>query len=82
MAAGATMSEAAAALNVSRRTCVRRLAAAKVKLGALTTAEAVLRAVRDHGYSPLAGVWVGLQATTDAVDIVDGSVALVCTLPF
>ena len=75
------MSEAAAALNVSRRTCVRRLAAAKVKLGALTTAEAVLRAVRDHGYSPLAGVWVRLQAT-DAVDIVDGSVALVCTLPF
>ncbi len=82
MAAGATMSEAAASMHVSRRTCARRLAAAKTKLGSLTTAEAVLRAMRDRAYSVLAGVCVGLQAAADALDIVDGPVALICTVAF
>ena len=82
IAAGATMREAAASMHVSRRTCARRLAAAKVKLGAQTTAEAVLGAVRDRAYSLLPGVWVGLRAAADALDIMDGPAALVRTMPF
>ena len=82
IAAGATMREAAASMHVSRRTCARRLAAAKAKLGAQTTAEAVLGAVRDRAYSLLPGVWVGLRAAADALDIMDGPAALVRTMPF
>lgn len=82
IAAGATMREAAASMHLSRRTCARRLAAAKMKLGAQTTAEAVLVAVRDRAYSLLAGLWVGLQAAADVLDIMDGPAALVRTMPF
>jgi DNA-binding NarL/FixJ family response regulator len=82
IATGMTLCEASASLHMSRRTCTRRLAAIREKLGAQTTAEAVLRAIRDHACSLLAGVWVGLQEAADALDIVDGSVALVCTAPF
>jgi DNA-binding NarL/FixJ family response regulator len=82
MAAGSTMREAAASMHISSRTCARRLAAAKAKLGTQTTAEAVLRAVRDRAYPLLAGVWVELQAAADALDIVDAPLALGCALPF
>jgi DNA-binding CsgD family transcriptional regulator len=82
MAAGATLSEVSTSMHVSRRTCTRRLAAIKAKLGAQTTAEAVLRVARDHAYSLLGTVWVGLQGTADALDIVDGPVALLCIAPF
>jgi DNA-binding NarL/FixJ family response regulator len=82
IAAGASMSEVAASMHVSRRTCARRLAAAKTKLGVQTTVEAALRTARDHAYSLLAGVWVGLQAAADALDIVEGPVAFVYMMPF
>jgi DNA-binding CsgD family transcriptional regulator len=82
MAAGATLSEVSTSMHISRRTCTRRLAAIKAKLGTQTTAEAVLRAARDHAYSLLGTVWVGLQVTADALDIVDGPVALLCIAPF
>jgi DNA-binding CsgD family transcriptional regulator len=81
IAAGATMREAAVSLHISRRTCARRLAAAKAKLGTQSTAEAVLEAVRDRAHSLLAGVWFGLQAVADALDIVDGPLALVWNVP-
>jgi DNA-binding NarL/FixJ family response regulator len=82
LAAGATLTEASASMHISRRTCTRRLAVIKVKLGTQTTTEAVLHAVRDHASSLLAGVWIGLQTTADTLDVMDGLVALVCTAPF
>jgi DNA-binding NarL/FixJ family response regulator len=42
LADGQTLGQAAAALNLSRRTADRRLASARKKLGAATTAEAVV----------------------------------------
>jgi hypothetical protein len=38
--------------------------------------------VRDRAYSLLPGVWVGLRAAADALDIMDGPAALVRTMPF
>jgi DNA-binding NarL/FixJ family response regulator len=43
VAGGASISEAAARLGISRRTATRRLAAARASLGVDTTAEAVVR---------------------------------------
>lgn len=43
LAEGRTLGEVAAALHISRRTADRRLAAARAKLGAGSTAEAVVR---------------------------------------
>jgi predicted DNA-binding protein (UPF0251 family) len=74
MATGANMREAAAAMHVSPRTGARRLAAAKVKLGALTTAEAILCTVRDQTYS--------LEAVADVLESVDGPLGFVFLVPF
>lgn len=46
LAAGRTLGEAAAELNLSRRTADRRLASAREKLGASTTAEAIVEYAR------------------------------------
>lgn len=46
LAGGATLGDAAAALHLSRRTADRRLASARAKLGAATTAEALVAARR------------------------------------
>ena len=46
LAAGRTLGQAAAELNLSRRTADRRLASARTKLGAATTAEAIVAHVR------------------------------------
>jgi DNA-binding NarL/FixJ family response regulator len=82
MAAGATLSEVSTSMHISRRTCTRRLAAIKTKLGIQTTAEAVLCAARDHACSLLGTLWLALQGTADALDIVDGPVALLGIAPF
>jgi DNA-binding NarL/FixJ family response regulator len=69
MATGATAREAAVSLHVSRRTCARRLAAARSKLGIATTVEAVLLACID--------------ASSDAVDLLAGPLGFVAwPLPF
>ena len=46
LAGGQTLGQAAADLNLSRRTADRRLASARKKLGAATTAEAIVRHAR------------------------------------
>jgi DNA-binding NarL/FixJ family response regulator len=46
LASGQTLGQAAAELNLSRRTADRRLASARRKLGAETTAEAIVNHVR------------------------------------
>jgi DNA-binding NarL/FixJ family response regulator len=56
LAGGATLTEAAGLLNVSRRTCSRRLSAVKAKLGTPTTVEAVLAASRHHASVIVAGL--------------------------
>jgi DNA-binding CsgD family transcriptional regulator len=78
MASGATLREAAVSLHVSRRTCARRLAAAKAKLGAQTTAEAVLRVARQRACGVVVAMLVLLHAGADGFDLVNGPLGLVC----
>ena len=77
LAAGATLSEAAVSLHVSRRTCARRLASAKAKLGASTTVEAVLQAAREQVATVFVAILVSADAIADALDLVDGPLGLV-----
>jgi DNA-binding NarL/FixJ family response regulator len=58
LAGGATLTEAAGLLNVSRRTCSRRLTAVKAKLGTPTTVQAVLAASRHHASVIVVGLVV------------------------
>jgi DNA-binding CsgD family transcriptional regulator len=64
LAAGSKVGEAATALGLSRRTAVRRLAAARAKLGVTTTAEAVVVAAerRRSPGAPAAGTAVDSPA--------------------
>jgi DNA-binding CsgD family transcriptional regulator len=83
LAAGATLCEAALSLHVSRRTCARRLASAKAKLGARTTAEAVLLAASANVPKVLVSIVALVDALEDAFDLVVGPLGLVCgALPF
>lgn len=77
LAEGATLCEAARSLHLSRRTCARRLASAKAKLGARTTVEAVLQTARGPLPKVLAAILACAEVLADALDVVDGPFAAV-----
>ena len=79
---GATLCEAARSLHLSRRTCARRLASAKAKLGARTTVEAVLQAARPHALKVLVALLACAEALADGLGV-DDAFSLACAvLPF
>jgi DNA-binding CsgD family transcriptional regulator len=82
LAAGATLHEAALSLHISRRTCARRLASAKAKLGTRTTVEAVLHAARGHVPKVLVAIIVLADALADALDFIDSPLGFVGIVPF
>ena len=77
LAEGATLCEAALSMHLSRRTCARRLASAKAKLGARTTVEAVLETARHHVPRVLVVMLACSEALADALGLVDGPFAAV-----
>jgi DNA-binding CsgD family transcriptional regulator len=81
LAAGATLCEAAAALHVSRRTCARRLASAKAKLGAGSTVEAVLLAVSTKVPKVLVAIVAVADVFEDAFELVFGPLGLARGVP-
>jgi hypothetical protein len=69
-------------LHISRRTCARRLASAKAKLGTRTTVEAVLHAARGHVPKVLVAIIVLADALADALDFIDSPLGFVGIVPF